>query len=182
MAILPDQFVKTDKDGLIELTMPDRSMIRLSADTIFQLMQAYFPDTQPSKVTAKLFLGRLWAKIVKRNRKKHNLYNIQIPTAILGVRGTVYDVKAAADKSADIYVYEGIVGVGPPLFEKDGRKEEVAWPTEVSEKQWEEIILKQLNRLHIGSDGKPGKPASFDPEKVKDDWVTWNQKRDILGQ
>jgi len=61
-----------------------------------------------------------------------------------------------------------------------GQKEEIAWPLPVSEKKWEEIIIGKLQRLHIGPDGKPGKPISFDPLKEKDEWVIWNQKRDAL--
>ena len=66
----------------------------------------------------------------------------------------------------------------PPLIVEGGPKEEIEWPAEVSEKKWEEIILRQFQKLHIGPDGRPGKPESFDPEEEKDEWVIWNQERD----
>jgi len=98
------------------------------------------------------------------------------------VRGTTYNLKAAADKSTEISVYQGKVGVGPPLLVEGGPKEEMAWPIQVSEKKWEEIILGKLQRLYIGPDGTPGKPESFDPLKEKDEWVIENQKRDAFIQ
>jgi hypothetical protein len=58
------------------------------------------------------------------------------------------------------------------------KEDEIAWPAEVSEKKWAEIILARLQRLHIGADGKPGKPASFDPSLEKDEWTVWNLERD----
>jgi len=178
LLVAEGQFIKTGDKGLVELTMPDNSTIRLSINTIFKLNRVHFPKEGPVKFSAKLFLGRMWAKVNKAILKRRGSFDTNIPTAIIGVRGTVYNVDAATDKSADISVFEGIVGVGPPLFVKEGPKEEIAWPMEVSEKKWEEIILKQLQRLHIGTDGKPGKPESFDPEKEKDEWVLWNQERD----
>jgi len=59
-------------------------------------------------------------------------------------------------------------------------REEISWPAEVTEKQWEEIILKRLQRLYIGSDGMPGMPESFDPVKEKDEWAEWNLRQDAM--
>jgi hypothetical protein len=99
-------------------------------------------------------------------------------TAVAGVRGTVYSVKAGEDNSSEFSVYEGQVGVGPPLIAQGAEKKEIAWPQEVSEAKWKEIVLSRLTRLKVGPDGKPGKPEPFDPAKEKDDWVKWNQERD----
>ena len=76
---------------------------------------------------------------------------------------------------------EGRVGVAPPLVEAGAAKEEMAWPTEVSEKQWEEIIVSKLQRLRIMADGTPGKPEPFDPDTEKDAWIDWNRNRDALS-
>jgi hypothetical protein len=70
------------------------------------------------------------------------------------------------------------VGVGPPLLVEGGPKKEMAWPDQVPEKTWEEIILIKHQRLHIGPTGVPGQPKSFDPKKETDDWTLWNLKRD----
>lgn len=179
MSVTEGKFIKTGEAGVVELTLPDNSAIRLSADTICKLSDVHFPEEGPPKFSAKLFLGRMWAKVSSIVNEKDGTFETHIRTAVIGVRGTVYNLDVAADKSADVSVFKGIVGVGPPLFVEGAPKEEIAWPMEVTEKKWEEIILKQLQRLHISADGKPGKPESFDPAKEKDEWILWNQERDM---
>ena len=105
-------------------------------------------------------------------------FDIQTRTAVAGVRGTVYDLRTAADKSTDIRVHTGRVAVGPALVVAGGPKKEMDWPGQVTEQEWEEIILGKLQKLHIGPDGKPGKPTSFDPQIERDEWTDWNMERD----
>ncbi|MGD2269315.1 MAG: FecR domain-containing protein [Desulfobacterales bacterium] len=178
--ILEGQFVKTGRKGRVELTMPDGSLVRLASDTLFEIIQADFPDKKTRKFSVKLFLGKMWAKITGRIGAPRGIFNAHTPTAVAGVRGTVYNLKVAQDTSTDIWVYEGKVGIVAPLFVEGGPKAEIAWPREVSEKKWEEIILVRLQRLHVGADGRPDKPRAFDPSKEKDDWTAWNLERDSL--
>jgi len=180
MPVTAGSFIKTGKDSMVELTMPDNSIIRLAPDTLFELNQAFFPEDKPRRFYSKLFIGKMWAKVTIAFRGRRGTFNTSTYTAVAGVRGTTYNLKAKADKSTEISVYEGKVGVGPPLIVEGGQKEEMAWPMQVSEKKWEEIILGKLQKLYIGPDGKPGKPISFDPSKEKDEWVMWNQERDAL--
>lgn len=180
MPVTAGSFIKTGKDSIVELTMPDNSIIRLAPDTLFELNQAFFPEDKPRRFYSKLFIGKMWAKVTSAFRGRRGTFNTSTYTAVAGVRGTTYNLKAKADKSTEISVYEGKVGVGPPIIVEGGQKEEMAWPMQVSEKKWEEIILGKLQKLYIGPDGKPGKPVSFDPSKEKDEWVMWNQERDAL--
>jgi hypothetical protein len=99
---------------------------------------------------------------------------------VLGGYSYTTQLVGAEDKSTNIWVYEGKVGVGPPLLVEGGPKAEMGWPGEISEKEWEEIILGRLQQLHIGPDGRPGKPQSFDSAKVSDQWTVWNLQRDRL--
>jgi len=180
MPVTAGSFIKTGKDSMVELTMPDNSVIRLASDTLFKVDQALFPEDKLRRFFSKLFVGKMWAKITVVFRGRRGTFNTSTHTAVAGVRGTTYNLKAGADKSTEISVYEGKVGVGPPLIVEGGPKEETAWPIQVSEKKWEEIILGKLQKLYIGPDGKPGEPVSFDPLKEKDEWVIENQKRDAL--
>ena len=182
MPVISGSFIKTGKDGMVELTMPDNSIIRLASDTLFMVNQALFPKDRLRRFSSKLYIGKMWAKITGVFGGRRGTFNTSTKTAVAGVRGTTYNLKAGIDKSTEISVYEGKVGVGPPLIVEGGPKEEMAWPVQVSEKRWEEIILGKLQRLYIGPDGKPGKPVSFDPLKEKDEWVIENQKRDALIQ
>jgi len=176
--IATGDYVKTGDDGIVELTLPDKSVIRLAPDSLYHVEEAEFPEQAPRKWSAKLFFGKLWANVQKRTGIMSGRFDTRVPTAVVGVRGTVYNLAAARDSSTDVYVYDGVVGVGPPMVAEGAAREEVAWPAQVSEKQWEEIILAKLQRLHIGADGRPGKPQAFDPEAEMDDWVAFNQERD----
>ena len=180
MTVTGGSFIKTGKNSRVELAMPDNSIIRLGSDTLFEVNQALFPQDKLRRFSSRLFLGKMWAKITSAFGGRRGTFNTSTPTAVAGVRGTTYNLKVGADKSTEILVYEGKVGVGPPLIVEGGPKEEMAWPIQVSEKKWKEIILGKLQRLYIGPDGKPGKPESFDPLKEKDEWVIENQKRDAL--
>jgi hypothetical protein len=180
MPVTAGNFIKTGKDSMVELTMPDNSVIRLASDTLFKVDQALFPEDKLRRFFSKLFVGKMWAKITVVFRGRRGTFNTSTHTAVAGVRGTTYNLKAGADKSTEISIYEGKVGIGPPLIVEGAPKEEMAWPNQVSERKWEEIILGKLQRLYIGPDGKPGKPVSFDPLKEKDEWVIENQKRDAL--
>jgi hypothetical protein len=103
---------------------------------------------------------------------------VNTPTAVLSVRGTTYDLVAAEDQSTEVSVYEGQVGVAPPPVEEGAAHEEVAWPVEVTQAEWEEIILGKLQRLRIGPDGQPEKTASIAVDEVQDEWTRWNMDRD----
>lgn len=173
------QFVKTAADGIVELTLPDRSVIRLASETVYGIETALFTKkNKRRKWSAKLILGRMWSKINRSVGGLRANYDTHTPTAVVGVRGTVFNVDASADTSTEVSVFEGRVGVQPPLVEPGAPRTEMAWPTEVSEKKWEEVIVSKLQRLRIAADGTPGKPQAFDPAAEKDPWVGWNRDRD----
>jgi hypothetical protein len=171
-------FVKTSPNGYLELTLPDGSIVRLAPQTLFEIEAVEFPAKQPRRFSARLFLGKMWAKVARVLGRSTGSFRTRTATAVAGVRGTVYDLHATADRSTDIWVYDGRVAVGPPRVEAAAAREEMEWPRQVSESEWEEIILGKLQRLHIGPDGQPGKPLRFDPEKEKDAWTAWNMERD----
>jgi ferric-dicitrate binding protein FerR (iron transport regulator) len=176
------QYVKTAEGGIVELTLPDRSIIRLAPETVYGIDQAVFTQKKKRrKWSARLVLGRMWSKINRSVGGLRANCDTHTPTAVVGVRGTVFNVDAGTDKSTAVSVVEGRVGVAPPLVTPGAAREEMAWPTEVSEKQWEEIIVSRLQRLHITADGTPGKPEPFDPDAEKDAWIDWNRNRDTLS-
>ena len=177
-----DYTIQTGKNGYVELTLADGSILRLAPGSRFTIDKSLFPGDRPRRFSARLLLGKLWARVAGSLGMSGGSFRTATPTAVAGVRGTTYDLRTAEARGTDIWVYEGVVAVGPARFEKGGQKEEVAWPTEVSERQWEEIILGKLQKLHIGPDGTPGKPTAFEPEKEKDGWTAWNQERDRAGR
>ena len=180
MPVTQGQVIKTGKTGIVEITLSDKSLMRLAPETFYQLDKAVFLKKKKRMFSARLLFGKLWARVSKTIGPGKGSFDIKTLTAVVGVRGTVYNVYAALDRSTLVSVYKGNVGVAPPIIAKDAHREEISWPTEVSEKKWEEIILGRLQRLYIGSDGRPGTPESFDPVKEKDEWAEWNLRQDAM--
>ncbi len=178
MTIAENSFIITEAKSRVELTFPDKSIIRLAPDTQLKLTRIYFPEKEGRLFSAKLFLGSMWAKVVHTIGKPRGTFNIQTVTAVAGVRGTVYDIRVFPDNTTIITVFEGSVGVKPPIMTEGGPKEEMDWPGQISEQKWEEIIVGQLQRLRIAPDGTPGKPEPIVPAKEIEEWTLWNQERD----
>ena len=108
-------------------------------------------------------------------------------------RGTAYDLKLAQDQSTLVRVFEGEVEIYNPLQKmpesevvKDYKKpHEVSGPTrikgprEVTEQEWNEILLKQYQQILVTKEGI-GKPITFDYEKERQaEWAKWNEERDV---
>ena len=174
--------IRTGSKGYVELTLPDGSFLRLAPDTLFHIETSLFPDNKSRRFSARLLLGRLWARVTRAVGLPGGSFRTATATAVAGVRGTTYDLRTAEARGTDIWVYEGKVAVGPVAFEQGGSRKEVAWPQEVTEQQWEEIILGKLQKLHVGTDGKPGKPTVFEPDKEEDEWTAWNLQRDLASR
>jgi hypothetical protein len=174
--------IRTGSKGYVELTLPDDSIVRLAPDTLFHIDTSLFPENKSRRFSARLLLGKLWARVTRAVGRPGGSFRTATTTAVAGVRGTTYDLRTAETRGTDIWVYEGKVAVGPVAFEQGGPRKEVAWPQEVTEQQWEEIILGKLQKLHVGTDGKPGKPTVFEPDKEEDEWTVWNLQRDLANR
>jgi hypothetical protein len=172
------EYVNTTGDGTVELRLPDHSTIRLAPYSLYRIDEVTFSGNERQDFSARLFFGTLWAKVQKRVGQGR--FDTMVPTAVVGVRGTAFNVETASDTTTDISVYAGTVGVKPPIISKESSHEEITWPSEVSEKKWEEIVVTRLHTLHIDALGNPGKPRAFEPGTKKSTWVEWNRKRDAL--
>jgi len=58
-----NDIIRTGKNGYVELTLPDGSILRLAPDTVFQIDRSLFPENQPRRFSARLLLGKLWARV-----------------------------------------------------------------------------------------------------------------------
>lgn len=176
--IRPGQILRTEASARLEIRFLDKSVVRLGPESVYQVETTEFAGEVRQRFSAKLTKGRMWAKVAPASTGQ---FQVRTPSAVISVRGTTYDLKAAADESTEVSVYDGRVGVAPPPIEEGADHEEFSWPEEVTEEQWEEIILARLQRIRIGADGKPGEPTAFAPDQEQDAWALWNQARDQAG-
>ena len=106
------------------------------------------------------------------------------PSAVSGVRGTVYRMDVAPDSTSQVRVYEGQVQVGwvPQQAFVPGQTilqapTEVAGPQGISVTEWIELI--RAGQQAVFTPGRKMAVSPFDSTKdAMDEWVRWNRTRD----
>lgn len=96
--------VRTGKDSSVNIVLENEDEVVLGADSHILISELVEGNT-----SIKLSSGGLWSK-VKRFFGASDTYEIQTPTAIMGVRGTLFHVDVNAD-DAMLRVFDGLVGV-----------------------------------------------------------------------
>jgi hypothetical protein len=185
MTLATNDLIAVETGGRLELMMSGGRIMKnstLNSDITQRAVIGKF----------KLFLGRLWGKILKsRFFRKKEMY-VETSTLVAGVRGTAYDLMLVNDQAATIRVFEGEVEIYNPLqrlpesgttsdFKKPHRvagPKKVEGPHRISKKQWDQIVLKQYQQIIVTEEGI-GLPSTFDFEaQRKVEWVRWNEARD----
>lgn len=194
--VFEGDFLKTEVDSRIETRLLDESVIRVGPNSRLRVEQAKFKGSgkeQQKTFSARLIIGRAWAKVTKLFG--NSTFDVQTPNAVAGVRGTAFGVDTAADKTTTVRVYSGKVLVSnKPVYMTEERKtpdpktgkpsndrKQVPGPQEVSKKQWEEAVAGALQQVRVGANGQLGQPEQFAAaEAEKDTWIAWNRERDAL--
>lgn len=180
--------VKTGPGARMEILLKDGTVLRFADKTHLKLAALQIqPDAGTRDVRVDVVLGRTWANVSKTLGVQSG-FEIACENAVAGARGTVYRMNVNEDKSALVRVYDGSVAVskppqpvvvpsavGPPT--KVGGPQPVPGPVKVTMEEWV-YIVKSMQQIHIGADGKAEEPRSFTVEEDRSDWVDWNKKRD----
>ncbi len=189
MPVKNEDKVETKKQSRCEITFNDGSIVRIDERSIYTIEKATITDDK-KEVESSLSIGKLWANLKKLIRGKDS-WKLKSPAAVVAVRGTVYRMNAGADSSTHVLVYDGQVDVRPATFgagqsglgahpgppRQIQAPTQVAGPTQVSMRQWFEIIKAQ-QQIVVRPDGSYAKSDFNLQEDEKLDWVQWNKKRD----
>lgn len=180
--------VKTMKGARLELQLPDRSVIRFEEESDVRLIKAGYQPAQGKRdVQFSLLLGKTWANVQQAFGRNDGL-QVETNNAVVGVRGTVFRMNVAPDKSVMVRVYSGRVTVSKPYRVAGpvevGTKvreipgpERVAGPRRVTEEEWIRIV-EAMQQITVDAQGIPSKPRDFTMEEDLNDWVQWNLERD----
>jgi hypothetical protein len=185
--------VRTGSRTRLELIMSDYATIRFASNSHFKVLQIEAADeTRPRNVKLHMAVGRSWTNLSRAIGKKGR-FDLSCENAVAGVRGTIYRMNVETDKSALIRVYDGQVAVsgggreeerkpvfGPP--HKIAGTKPVPGPRKVTPEEWT-FIIKSMQQIRIGVDGKADTPRDFVEQEDRDDWVDWNksQDRDLIS-
>lgn len=102
--------IYTDPNSAALLKLSDDSVIKVAANTQMRLDQIALTQTGHSASRMVLSMGRIYCK-VKESVENMNDFEVQTPTAVAAVRGTVWSV--ASNESKDyVSVRKGTVDVG----------------------------------------------------------------------
>lgn len=172
--------VETRADTRLEITMPDKSKVRLGPNSRLVLEKAEFRE-EGRDFKAKLFFGSVWSKVSKVFGAEKN-FEIRTERAVAGVRGTIFRIDGPRSKAVMVRVYEGAVAVAGQRASdakvQKGERIQVKGPQQVDRKQWEKIVTAMM-QVKVSADGTPGEPERFDEaEDRKDAWARWNRERD----
>jgi hypothetical protein len=102
-------FVKTDAGSYARIFLPDNSLISLDEKTEIQL------NYSPKAVDVQQLVGQTWNRV--QTLTQGGTYQVQTPTTIAAVRGTVFGVSTDEDKFSEIFVEESSVDVDTYIME-----------------------------------------------------------------
>ena len=178
--------VITDAGSYAELIIDNQSVLRLNEKTQVKMLAIQAPqvatatEKRPFYTRIALVSGKTWAKVQKWAGGTIN-YQIQLPTAIAGVHGTVFETEVNADSTGAVAVHQGEVGVGgsaAAAVKKSLAPKSVPGPKEVGMGEWIHI-LKAGQKIEVPKAGLPEKPKEF-TASVGDAWTDMNRERDCL--
>ena len=177
--------VRVLDNGRLEMVLDNRSVLRLAANTTLELKEV---ERQPEKETYRfaLSLGKMWTRVT-RLLGFGSKYQVDTPTAITAVQGTVYDLQVDPNQQTRVRVHSGNVQVYNPFAgdlapgEKVPKLQEptrVPGPTRISREAWEQLLLQQYQQVTLGREGR-STISAFDLDTArKEAWVRWNEARD----
>lgn len=109
--IQPKQEIVTGQDGYAKIQVPDGSVFE-----VFPGSRATFRSNQGNlRELLDLWIGRVKVHVEKLNGKP-NPNRIQTPTAVISVRGTIFDVNVEEEDQTLVLVEEGEVAVQHALM------------------------------------------------------------------
>ncbi len=182
--VQPGDTIETTGKGRVELLINKESVVRVRENSRVAVKE--YRDTKKEKGSTKVdfSLGTVWTR-VKKFKDSVMRFQLELPTAMAGVHGTVYQASVENDSSSEVSVYEGEVRVAgtasnPPKptagLSESGGPHEVAGPHEVSMEEWTRVI-RDMQKIYIDQKGNASEPSSFSRES-DDEWVKWNEWRD----
>jgi len=148
--------LRTGADGNLKLTLTDQSVVVLGPESEMVVERAEFEAQERSKVSLKLLVGGVWAKVKKAIAGSDSTFEVSAARAVAGVRGTIFRVDATPliagthppkIRETVVRVTEGRVAVNAQVKKAakpppKGPRVEVPGPTEVTAEEWEKRFVE----------------------------------------
>jgi hypothetical protein len=174
--------IRSGHGGRAEITISTKRVFRIGEASEITLDKLLLTDGDlQGKV--RLLLGRVWTSILVPLRAgREEEYQVETPTATLGVKGTRFDVDFdGKTKVLQTAVLEGKVVVNPtkepaaPPSQIAGPRE-VAPPQAITRQEW--VLLVSANQKLIFVPGQDPKVVPVTDDDRQTEWAKFNDARD----
>lgn len=190
MSLTEGDKIRTKARSQVVIKWADGSMVKLSSYTNFAINKAYLDEKSGSETTnLQLWIGKVYSR-VKKVLSPGSSFEIQTPSAIAGVRSTIWSTKVIAGGETEVTTYEGQVWVSakgvtvsvvagqktviepnqppkPPEEMTEEEKEE--WEAQEDIIKVEEVVEEEAITITIES---PSEGAEVEEEKIKVSGIT----------
>ena len=162
MSVNPGDEIRTGERSKMVITLEKSAINGMGANSQFTLKSFETnPETRSVQIKIGLPNGQLWSE-VGRLKTRDSKFEIETPTAVTGVRGTVFRVDVKEKTGAtSVSVVSGEVGVRSPKVEAP------------------EVVLRKKEALVVEPEKKPSKlePAELSRhfKEVSEDWTTQSE-------
>jgi hypothetical protein len=184
--VIPGDRLQTADNGRVEIIINRETVIRLKEKSALVIEAFRNSGADKGKTAVGFSLGTIWTKM-KQFKDKISRFELELPNAVAGVHGTVYETEVNDDNSSEVKVYSGEVAVqgkGSKQAKHGGTNgvhevsgpQEVQGPTEVDLDTWVRIV-RAMQKVSIDKNGKASEPTTF-PADSASDWEQWNNERD----
>jgi hypothetical protein len=190
--------LEVKKGSHLKLTLNDASELFLGFDEKVNagkltIDEASFQNQERQGFSAKLWAGKVWAKVTKALAGSDAKFEVTTQRAVAGVRGTIFRVDATKVVSGTrpnlvthpgtiVRVAEGKVAVEAQVRKKPeagatptpkpkgpkGPRTQVAGPTEISKAEWEKKFVELQANQQVTVGEELWQEAEYSPEAKTD--------------
>jgi len=138
--------IRTRLASRVELEMPDKSVIRVNENSIFDVSQLKNDDSG-DEMSFTLWAGNMWAKFSKAVNTRQSR-KVESPSAVVAIRGTELEMMVNEQQTTIVRVFEGRVAV----TNKQGQGE---------------VFVESSQETEIRSGEMPSQPRKFEIQEQK---------------
>lgn len=145
MQVAQGDWVRTGPASSAKIVYEDGNQTVIDANTKINI-QRLTGSPKGKETSVKLFAGGVWSKI-KKMLNIGDSYEVETPTAVMGVRGTLYLVSVAENGKVSVDVLEGAVAAGANNDPASGGTS---------------FLVGTGSSLNVGASGQTGAQAPID--------------------
>ncbi len=143
MSLTEGDSITTEKNSWITINIDDDKEIKIGPNSMVNISQLSGKIKAGNEQTSlSLHVGKVWSKI-KRKLNMHAKYEIKVPTAVMGVRGTEFSVENTADGEINVAVLSGKVVTTRPLLQNDSNSNDTRSIYEIPITKNQQAIMNQ---------------------------------------